>query len=153
MASPLEQSINGTENMLYMASHGFGLTQVAQKLPERREGRGQSVGHRGSCVRALTANKADQHALAFQGFRHDVPVALVRRAQHRPAGDLNESFERGRGGVDERRDDFARARLAALLDVTDIDVFVKGKTNESMGWIGREEGLAVMATATVLPRR
>jgi 2-C-methyl-D-erythritol 2,4-cyclodiphosphate synthase len=30
---------------------------------------------------------------------------------------------------------------------------VKGKTNESMGWIGREEGLAVMATATVLPRR
>lgn len=46
-----------------------------------------------------------------------------------------------------------RARLAQLLDVADIDVFVKGKTNESMGWIGREEGLAVMATATVLPRR
>jgi 2-C-methyl-D-erythritol 2,4-cyclodiphosphate synthase len=46
-----------------------------------------------------------------------------------------------------------RARLAELLDVSDTEVFVKGKTNESMGWIGREEGLAVMATATVLPRR
>jgi 2-C-methyl-D-erythritol 2,4-cyclodiphosphate synthase len=46
-----------------------------------------------------------------------------------------------------------RARLAVLLEVTDNDVFVKGKTNESMGWIGREEGLAVMVTATVLPRR
>mgnify|MGYP000427182425 CR=1 FL=1 len=46
-----------------------------------------------------------------------------------------------------------RARLAELLEVADSDVFVKGKTNELMGWIGREEGLAVMATATVLPRR
>jgi 2-C-methyl-D-erythritol 2,4-cyclodiphosphate synthase len=46
-----------------------------------------------------------------------------------------------------------RARLAKLLEVADSDVFVKGKTNELMGWIGREEGLAVMATATVLPRR
>ena len=45
------------------------------------------------------------------------------------------------------------ARLAELLHVSDVDVFVKGKTNELMGWIGREEGLAVMATATVIPRR
>jgi len=28
---------------------------------------------------------------------------------------------------------------------------VKGKTNEGMGWIGRGEGLAVMATAAILP--
>ncbi len=46
-----------------------------------------------------------------------------------------------------------RTRLAGLLEITEQDVFVKGKTNESMGWIGREEGLAVLATATVVPRR
>jgi 2C-methyl-D-erythritol 2,4-cyclodiphosphate synthase len=28
-------------------------------------------------------------------------------------------------------------------------VFVKGKTNEGMGWIGKGEGLAVVAVATV----
>jgi 2-C-methyl-D-erythritol 2,4-cyclodiphosphate synthase len=46
-----------------------------------------------------------------------------------------------------------RTRLAGLLEITEQDVFVKGKTNESMGWIGREEGLAVLATATVVPLR
>lgn len=42
-----------------------------------------------------------------------------------------------------------RARLAAALGMDAADVFVKGKTNEGMGWIGRGEGLAVMAVATV----
>ena len=42
-----------------------------------------------------------------------------------------------------------RTRLAEVLGVTSDDVFVKGKTNEGMGWIGRGEGLAVMAVATV----
>lgn len=46
-----------------------------------------------------------------------------------------------------------RERLAAVLQVGIHDVFVKGKTNELLGWIGREEGLAVMAVATIrLPR-
>ncbi len=44
-----------------------------------------------------------------------------------------------------------RERLAATLGVDLIDVSVKAKTNEGMGWIGRGEGLAVIATATVLP--
>ena len=45
-----------------------------------------------------------------------------------------------------------RARLAELLAVDVSAVFVKGKTNEGMGWIGRGEGLAVMCTATLIPR-
>lgn len=43
-----------------------------------------------------------------------------------------------------------RERLAAVLGVGIDAVFVKGKTNERMGWIGRGEGLAVMVTATIL---
>lgn len=43
-----------------------------------------------------------------------------------------------------------RARLAAALQVEADVVFVKGKTNEQLGWIGREEGLAVMSTASIV---
>jgi len=43
-----------------------------------------------------------------------------------------------------------REQLAAVLGVEVTDVFVKGKTNEGMGWIGRGEGLAVMAVATIM---
>lgn len=42
-----------------------------------------------------------------------------------------------------------RARLASVLAMSVEDVFVKGKTNEGMGWIGRGEGLAVMAVTIV----
>lgn len=45
--------------------------------------------------------------------------------------------------------DAIRARLSSTLAMNAADVFVKGKTNEGMGWIGRGEGLAVMAVATV----
>lgn len=40
-------------------------------------------------------------------------------------------------------------RLAAALGVTPVDVSVKGKTNEGMGWIGRGEGIACIAVATL----
>ncbi len=40
-----------------------------------------------------------------------------------------------------------RASLARVLQVSEDQVSVKGKTNESMGWEGREEGLAVHAIA------
>ncbi len=43
-----------------------------------------------------------------------------------------------------------RDRLAAVLRVAASEVFVKGKTNEQLGWIGREEGLAVMTTASIV---
>ena len=42
-----------------------------------------------------------------------------------------------------------RARLAESLGIAAGDVMVKGKTNETMGWIGRGEGLAVIAVATL----
>ena len=43
-----------------------------------------------------------------------------------------------------------RARLADVLGVSIEEVYVKGKTNEGLGWIGRGEGLAVMAIANIV---
>ena len=42
-----------------------------------------------------------------------------------------------------------RARLAAAMGIESTSVSVKGKTNEGMGWIGRKEGLACIAVATL----
>jgi 2C-methyl-D-erythritol 2,4-cyclodiphosphate synthase len=39
--------------------------------------------------------------------------------------------------------------LAARLCVTAAEISVKAKTNEKMGFIGRGEGLAVLAVATL----
>ncbi|HEX6313771.1 MAG TPA: 2-C-methyl-D-erythritol 2,4-cyclodiphosphate synthase [Gemmatimonadaceae bacterium] len=48
--------------------------------------------------------------------------------------------------------DAMRSSLAEALQVGMADVNVKGKTNERMGWIGRGEGLACLATVTVTGR-
>jgi 2-C-methyl-D-erythritol 2,4-cyclodiphosphate synthase len=40
-------------------------------------------------------------------------------------------------------------RLAGALGVPRDAVSVKGKTNEGMGWVGRGEGLACIAVATL----
>jgi 2-C-methyl-D-erythritol 2,4-cyclodiphosphate synthase len=48
--------------------------------------------------------------------------------------------------------DAMRVRLASALRTSTDRVFIKGKTNERMGWIGRGEGLAVLCTATLVPR-
>jgi 2-C-methyl-D-erythritol 2,4-cyclodiphosphate synthase len=45
--------------------------------------------------------------------------------------------------------DAMRAAIAQALGVAADAVSIKGKTNEGMGWIGRGEGLACMAVATV----
>lgn len=45
--------------------------------------------------------------------------------------------------------DAMRTALARALDVSPEDVSVKGKTNEGMGWIGRGEGIACIAVATL----
>jgi 2-C-methyl-D-erythritol 2,4-cyclodiphosphate synthase len=45
--------------------------------------------------------------------------------------------------------DAMRRALAGALGVDSEQVSVKGKTNEGMGWIGRAEGLACMAVATL----
>lgn len=42
-----------------------------------------------------------------------------------------------------------RETLAAVLGIGTQHVSVKGKTNEGMGWIGRGEGIAVVATALI----
>jgi 2-C-methyl-D-erythritol 2,4-cyclodiphosphate synthase len=42
-----------------------------------------------------------------------------------------------------------RARLAKALHVAPELVSIKGKTNEGMGWIGRGEGMACIAVATI----
>ncbi|HEY8796146.1 MAG TPA: 2-C-methyl-D-erythritol 2,4-cyclodiphosphate synthase [Gemmatimonadaceae bacterium] len=44
-----------------------------------------------------------------------------------------------------------RDALAGALQVDRTAVSVKGKTNEGMGWIGRGEGIACIAVATVVP--
>lgn len=43
------------------------------------------------------------------------------------------------------------ARLGEALELEVGAVSVKGKTNEGMGWIGRGEGLACLAVATLVP--
>jgi len=49
--------------------------------------------------------------------------------------------------------DKIRARLAAALGIDSTSVSVKGKSNEGMGWIGRSEGLACFAVATLKGNR
>jgi 2-C-methyl-D-erythritol 2,4-cyclodiphosphate synthase len=49
--------------------------------------------------------------------------------------------------------DQIRANLAAALGIDSTSVSVKGKSNEGMGWIGRKEGLACIAVATLKGNR
>jgi 2-C-methyl-D-erythritol 2,4-cyclodiphosphate synthase len=42
-----------------------------------------------------------------------------------------------------------RERLAAALGAAPTAISIKGKTNEGMGWIGRGEGVAVIAVAVL----
>ena len=44
------------------------------------------------------------------------------------------------------------ARIADLLGVSAAAVSIKAKTNEGLGFIGREEGLAVLAVVTVVKK-
>jgi hypothetical protein len=88
------------------------------------------------------ANKdgIDGHAAAVERIRslgwsvHQVDVAIVAEkpkiASHR---------------------ELMRDRLASALGVGASQVSVKGKTNEGMGWIGRGEGIACIAVATLVP--
>ncbi len=62
--------------------------------------------------------------------------------------DVTVIAERPKIGPERER---IRARLADALQLEASAVSVKGKTNEGMGWIGRGEGLACLAVATVVP--
>jgi 2-C-methyl-D-erythritol 2,4-cyclodiphosphate synthase len=46
-----------------------------------------------------------------------------------------------------------QARLASALGIDSASGSVKGKSNEGMGWIGRKEGLACIAVATLMGNR
>ena len=48
--------------------------------------------------------------------------------------------------------DAMRANIARAVDLLPADVSIKGKTNEGMGFVGRGEGIACIATATVVAR-
>lgn len=43
-----------------------------------------------------------------------------------------------------------KERLAAVLGIDTGRISIKGKTNEGMGWIGRGEGIATIATVLLL---
>ncbi len=74
-------------------------------------------------------------------------VARVREAGWQPSNvDITVVAERPKIGPHRAA---IRTRLADVLGVPVDAVFVKGKTNEGLGWIGRGEGLAVFAVATV----
>lgn len=73
--------------------------------------------------------------------------ALVRDAGYRVVHvDVTVVAEWPKIGPHRRR---IRERLAEALGITADAVSVKGKTNEGMGWIGRGEGLACIAVATL----
>jgi 2-C-methyl-D-erythritol 2,4-cyclodiphosphate synthase len=46
--------------------------------------------------------------------------------------------------------DAMRARIAGAAGVDTADISIKGKTNEGMGFVGRGEGIACIATATIV---
>lgn len=74
-------------------------------------------------------------------------VALLSAAGYRPANvDVTVVCERPRI---RPHVEAMRGRLAAALDVEPGAVSVKGTTNEGMGWIGRGEGIAALAVATI----
>lgn len=80
----------------------------------------------------------------------DMLAAAVELASERGFGVVNADVTviAERPKISEHRD----AIVAVLERVTGGTVNVKGKTNEGMGWIGRGEGLACIAVATLYPR-
>ncbi len=92
----------------------------------------QDPAHRGrDSMGMLRAAVARVRALGFMPQQVDVAVVAeqARITPHRAA---------------------MRAAVAEALGVSVDAVSIKGKTNEGMGWIGRGEGLACMAVATVV---
>jgi 2-C-methyl-D-erythritol 2,4-cyclodiphosphate synthase len=73
--------------------------------------------------------------LRHHGWRvHQVDVTVV--AEYPAIGPYREAMRRA---------------LAVPLAIEPADIGLKGKSNEGMGWVGRGEGLACIAVATVVP--
>jgi 2C-methyl-D-erythritol 2,4-cyclodiphosphate synthase len=45
------------------------------------------------------------------------------------------------------------SNIARVLDIAETSVNIKAKTNEGMGFTGRNEGVAAFATTTVTERK
>lgn len=74
-------------------------------------------------------------------------VALVRERGFDPANvDVTVICESPRIGPHAPA---MRARLARALDLPSEAVSIKGKSNEGLGWIGRGEGVAAIAVASL----
>jgi 2-C-methyl-D-erythritol 2,4-cyclodiphosphate synthase len=111
-----------TDAILGAASAGDIGEMFSDQAPENR-GR--------DSIEMLRLAVARVHAAGYRVAQVDVTVIAERPKimPHRPA---------------------IRAAIAAALAVSDADVSVKGKTNEGMGWVGRGEGLACIAVATIV---
>jgi len=81
--------------------------------------------------------------LAADAFESDKAyiAALAMRFPADPKSDLHTAAEQYR--------DAMREALARVLEIPSEFVGLKGKTNEGLGWIGRGEGLACIAVATI----
>lgn len=78
-----------------------------------------------------------------------IALQRVAAAGYRVANiDVTVVAERPRIGPHRRA---IRECLANALGIDTQCVSVKGKTNEGMGWVGRGEGLACIAVATLVP--
>jgi 2-C-methyl-D-erythritol 2,4-cyclodiphosphate synthase len=77
-------------------------------------------------------------------------LSRVRAAGFTP-GNIDVTVVAERPKIAPHRDAM-RAALASALGLPKAAVSIKGKTNEGMGWIGRGEGIACIAVATVHER-
>jgi len=88
----------------------------------------------------------DAHSMELLGSAHEVVRARGLRLRQ---ADLTIIAEQPK--LDPHLDAMAAA-LASRLGVPAADVSVKAKTNEGMGFVGRGEGMAVIAVATLEAR-
>jgi 2-C-methyl-D-erythritol 2,4-cyclodiphosphate synthase len=77
---------------------------------------------------------------------HEAYAAVKRKGFRFVQGDVTVIAEAPRVGPHAAA---IAARLAEILEVSPDDIGIKGKTNEGMGFVGRGEGVAVIAVATV----
>lgn len=138
MAIPFDNHLHGhsdgdavchavTDALLGAAAGAAGLpADIGEMFPDRdpRNARRNSLEMLGEAVRRV-------HSAGFRVAQADVTVILEspRLAEHKAT---------------------IRANLARALAVDAADVAVKAKTNEGLGWIGRGEGIACVAIATLV---
>ena len=104
---------------------GAGIGDIGEMFPDTNA---ENAGR--DSIEMLTLAVARVKAAGWVPANADITVIaeMPRVGPHRPA---------------------IRERLAAAIGVTPDAVMIKGKSNEGMGWIGRGEGIACIAVATL----